>query len=332
MGRVLILGGTGWLGREIARAALREGAEVTCLARGQSGEVAEGARLVRADRLLPGAHDDVAGPWDDVVELAHDPALVGASLDALADHAAHWTLVSSVSVYADAATPLADESAELVEPVEPVDASRYAEAKVAAERATAARLGDRLLVVRPGLIAGPGDPSDRLGWWPARMHRGGRVVVPTTERRWVQAIDVADLADVVEEAGRTHRVGIVDAVGEALPLAAALAEVDAAAGSRSELVTVDDETLRAAGVSWWAGPRSLPLWLPTDAEGFARRSGAAWREAGGRRRPFRETVERVLADELARGRDRPRRAGLDAEAEAAVLALVDARPAPERRP
>ncbi|KQR44600.1 reductase [Frigoribacterium sp. Leaf164] len=342
MTRTLILGGTAWLGREIAAAAVARGGEVVCLARGESGTVAEGARLVRADRRDPAAYDELVGEWDDVVELSSDPALVGPALRALADRASHWTLVSSVSVYADTATPGADESAELVDPV---DTSRYADAKVAAERESAGRLGDRLLVVRPGLVVGPGDPSDRFGWWPGRMHRGGRVVVPTTEGRWVQAVDVADLAAFVERAGREGVVGTVDAVGEPVPLEEFLREARVAVGSQAavsgavaagavgpgaalELVTVDDATLLAAGVSWWAGPRSLPLWLPLDAGGFVRRSGAAYVAAGGVRRPLHETVERVLADELARGRDRPRRAGLDPADEAAVLAVVDARVAP----
>jgi 2'-hydroxyisoflavone reductase len=361
MTRTLVLGGTAWLGREIAAAAVARGGEVVCLARGEAGPVAPGSRLVPADRHDPATYDALTGDWDEVVELSSDPALVGPALRALADRASHWTLVSSVSVYADTATPGADEDADLVEPA---DTSRYADAKVAAERESAREVGDRLLVVRPGLVVGPGDPSDRFGWWPARLHRGGRVVVPTTAGRWVQAIDVADLAAFVERAGRERRVGVVDAVGEAVPLAEVLREArvavgapvaapekagsEAGAGGRAsgepapapaagrgpdpvpaDLVTVDDATLLEAGVAWWAGPRSLPLWLPLDAEGFVRRSGAAFVAGGGRRRPLRETVGRVLADELARGRDRTRRAGLDPADEAAVLALVDARLASE---
>ena len=127
--RVLVLGGTGWLGREVTRAAVESGADVVCLARGESGAVADGAELERADRLQPGAYDAVTGDWDEVVELAHAPDLVGPALDALADRAAHWTLVSTVSVYADDAEPDADESAALVEPD---DLSEYGAAKVAA--------------------------------------------------------------------------------------------------------------------------------------------------------------------------------------------------------
>ena len=171
--RVLVLGGTGWLGAEVVRAALTRGDDVVCLARGEGRDVPGGARLVRADRRAPGAYDAVAqADWDDVVEISSDLALVTPALDALAARAAHWTLVSTVSVYARHDVPGADESAEVVVPC---DLTQYPDAKVAAERATAARVpADRLLVARPGLIVGPGDPSDRFGYWPARLQRGGR--------------------------------------------------------------------------------------------------------------------------------------------------------------
>jgi NAD(P)-dependent dehydrogenase (short-subunit alcohol dehydrogenase family) len=126
MRRVLILGGTAWLGRAIAKAALAHDSEVTCLARGESGFVPRGARLLRADRSTPGAYDDVDGEWDDVVELSWDPGFVASGLDALTGRAAHWTLVSSVSVYARADVPFADEMAELVDPV---DLTCYADAR-----------------------------------------------------------------------------------------------------------------------------------------------------------------------------------------------------------
>lgn len=100
MRQVLILGGTAWLGRAIAAHAVAQGATVTCLARGESGDIAPGARLVRADRNDPAAYDDVKRrDWDEVVELSWDPGFVASALDALADRAAHWTLVSSVSVH-----------------------------------------------------------------------------------------------------------------------------------------------------------------------------------------------------------------------------------------
>lgn len=316
MRRILILGGTAWLGRAIAAAAITGGAEVTCLARGDAGAVAPGARLVRADRNAPDAYDGVGYDWDEVVELSWDPRFVASGLDALADRAAHWTLVSSVSVYARADVPFADETAELVDPV---DLERYADAKVHAERITSAQVGERGLLARAGLIVGPGDPTDRFGYWPARFARGGRVLAPATAGRHVQGIDVDDLAAWIAHAGRAGTSGPVNAVGEEVPLSDVLAAARDAAGTASETIALDDDTLESRGVEYWAGPRSLPLWLPADAGGFARRSDAAFLASGGVRRPLAETMQRTLADERARGIDRPRRAGLTPSEEREVL-------------
>lgn len=321
--RALVLGGTGWLGRAVVRDMLAAGTDVTCLARGTSGEVPEGAHLVRADRRASGAYDGVRGDWDDIVELSADPDLVEPALDALADRAAHWTLVSTVSVYARNDQPDADETATLVEPR---DLAQYADAKVSAERSSAARLGSRLLIGRPGLVVGPGDPSDRFGYWPARLSLGGRVVSPTTAGRSVQVIDVADLAAWIGHAGRTGQTGIVNAVGPAVPLADFLRQVMTStagptrtAGHDTELVEVEDDVLLDRDVRYWAGPRSLPLWLPRSDAAFAQRSGRAFVATGGQTRPLEQTVAAVLADERARGLTRARRSGLTPVEEDAVL-------------
>ena len=302
--RVLVLGGTGWLGRTIVDELLAEGADVTCLARGTTGSVPEGARFVQADRTLPGAYEQATGDWDEVIELAHAPELVAPALDALAHRVAHWTLVSTVSVYADN-EPGADESARLVEPRDP---SAYADAKVLAERTTRLRLGSRLLIARPGLIVGPGDPSDRFGYWPARFDRGGPVLVPTT----------ADLAAWLVRAGRDGFVGTVNAVGAPTPMQDFFRCVAEVTGFDDELVAVDDDLLLSHDVAYWAGPRSLPLWIPVSEAGFAQRSSVAFTDAGGVTRPIRDTVVRVLEDERVRGTDRERRAGLTATEERAI--------------
>jgi 2'-hydroxyisoflavone reductase len=316
MRRVLVLGGTAWLGREIARAALSDGAEVVCLARGHSGTVPEGVHFVRADRNLPGAYDRLGGEWDEVVELANEPELVESALDALADRARHWCLVSTVSVYRRNDEPEADETAELVETDGLAD---YAQAKVAAERATSGRVSDKLLVARPGLIVGPGDPSDRFGYWAARLCRGGRVLAPTSAGRFVQVIDVGDLAAWIVAAGRSGTTGSVNAVGESHAFDDFLSAAGDVAGFTGELVTVDDEWLVGQGVRHWAGPRSLPLWLPVSYTGFAKRSNAAYLAAGGIIRPLRDTISRVLEDEVARDLTRARLSGLSPEEETELL-------------
>lgn len=316
MRRTLILGGTAWLGRALATAAVASGADVVCLARGEAGAVAPGSRLVHADRRDAHAYDSLHGEWDDVVELSWDPGFVASGLDALAERAAHWTLVSSISVYARSDVPFADEQSELVEPV---DLAQYADAKVHAERLTSSRLGDRALLARAGLIVGPGDPTDRYGYWPARFARGGRVLTPDPQGRHVQGIDVDDLAAWIDSAGRAGVTGPINAVGEEYPLSAVLAAARDASDERGTTVALDDAVLDARGVNHWAGPRSLPLWLPAEARGFSRRSDAAFVASGGRRRSLAETMRRTLEDERTRGVDRPRRAGLTLAEEAEIL-------------
>ncbi|RKW71598.1 Rossmann-fold NAD(P)-binding domain-containing protein [Galactobacter caseinivorans] len=319
MKRVLILGGTAWLGAEIAAAHRDRGAEVVCLARGESGAAPDGVRLVQGDRLDPHTYGLVPGEWDEVVELAYQPELVRPALEALGERAAHWTLVSSVSVYADSTTAGADEAAQLVVPA---DLAQYPDAKVAAEQASLAGLGDRLLIARPGLIVGPGDPSDRAGYWLARLSRGGRVVAPTFHERWVQLIDVADLASWIATAGGAGSTGSVNAVGEVHTMEQFFGQVRAVTGFSGEMVHLDDESLVGLGVNYWSGPRSLPLWIPMSEAGFMQRDGSAFRRQDGSPRSLTQTLERMLDDEVARGVSRERRAGLSPQTEAAILAAA----------
>ena len=317
---MLILGGTAWLGRELARLALAHGDEVTCLARGLSGAVAGGVRFVAADRVDPGAYDELEGEFDEVVELAYHPVAVGSALGALADRAAHWTLVSTISVYAGDAGPGADETAPLVEPSD--DPTDYPGAKVAAEGASAAALGERLLIVRPGLITGPGDPSDRFGYWPARLARGGRVLTPPLAEGLVQVIDVADLAAYVLSAGAAGVTGVVQATGPSIGLADALTVIAQVTGFDGELVEASADWLVEHGVQYWMGERSLPLWLPLELTVMRQLSIERFLGTGGVNRPLSEVVERVLGYERELGLDRPRRSGLSAAEEQDLLAQL----------
>jgi len=318
MTNVLILGGTGWLSGRIARRWLDAGAAVTCLARG-TRPVPDGATLVRGDRDRPDAYADLAGAWDVVVDISSQAAHVGEAVDVLGERAARWVFVSSMSVYADDATVGADESAPLHAPARPGDEYDYAAEKVAAENHVG-RLGDRALIVRPGLIVGDGDPSDRFGYWAAAFARAGdgAVLVPPQEERDCQVIDVDDLAAFLVE---TSLTGVVNAIGSRHPLAEVLAGIRDAAEHTGAVVEAGEPWLVDHGVEHWAGERSLPLWLPAEMTGFMTRSNAAYVRAGGGLRPIAETIARVLEDERARGIDRERRAGLTRTDE---LALLDA--------
>ncbi|MCK6081892.1 NAD-dependent epimerase/dehydratase family protein [Microbacterium sp. EYE_5] len=324
MTRILILSGTGWLGSRIAQRWVDRGAEVTSLARGHR-HGADGVELVVADRDAPDAYRAVQErDWDEVIDVSSDPVQVGAAADALAGRAAHATYVSSVSVYAGADEEDADETAELVPAWTDGDEDDYAGAKVAAERAVTGYAA-RVAIVRPGLIVGPGDPTERFGYWPARFAAAadGPVLVPQTAGR-VQVIDVDDLADFIVTGGARAFDGIVNAVGESHPIAEFLTLLRDLAGHTGDLREAPADWLGRHGVAHWMGPRSLPLWLPDDMPGFATRSNAAYRAAGGRIRPLAETAARVLADERTRGVARTRGSGLERSEELDLLRMWEA--------
>ncbi|MFH8251044.1 NAD-dependent epimerase/dehydratase family protein [Microbacterium sp. B2969] len=324
MTSVLVLGGTGWLSAHVAREWIGAAASVTCLARG-GRPAPHGAELVVADRADPDAYAALADEdWDEVVDISSDPAFVASAVAALADRAAHWTYVSSLSVYADSDVESADESATLLDPARPGDEYDYGRAKVAAEASVRAALGDRAAIVRPGLIVGPGDPSDRFGYWVSRFAEAGDgpVLTPETQGRSAQIIDVRDLAAFLVELGEEGWTGVVNAIGDPMPLGDLLADARAAAGHTGEVVSADDTWLLAHDVQHWMGARSLPLWLPADMHGFSNRANVVYRNANGSFRPLAETLADTLADERERGLERERRAGLSREDELALIAAA----------
>jgi 2'-hydroxyisoflavone reductase len=324
MTRVLILGGTGWLSGRIAERWMDAGASVTCLARG--ARVAPyGARLVVADRDAPDAYTAVRGQeWDEVVEISSRPEHVAAAVGALAGAARHLTYISSVSAYASNDEPGADESAALAEPAVPGEEYDYSRAKAACEASVRSAFDHRAAILRPGLIVGPGDPTDRFGYWVSRfaLATAGPVLVPDVPGARSQVIDVDDLTDFVVTLGRERFTGIVNVVGDSLPLADVLATARDVAGHTGEVVAATPDWLSAHDVEPWMGARSLPLWLPGDMPGFSTRSNAAYRLLGGALRPLRETLARTLADERARGLDRARAAGLTREDELRLIAAL----------
>jgi nucleoside-diphosphate-sugar epimerase len=328
--RILVLGGTVFVSYTVAAEALRRGHEVVCAARGTSGKVPDGAKLVVVDRDDPDGLAPLAGErFDAVVDVAKisHPWVVRA-LDALAGTAAHWTFVSSVSAYADETTIGQDATAALLEPLESelkegeelTDPHIYGSIKVASENAVRSRVGDRAFVVRPGLITGTGDPTDRFGYWPARMHRGGRVLVPDTDLS-SQIIDVRDLATWIVDAAENRLTGNYDAISVPAPLPEILTEIAAAVGADDlELVRATPEALEAAKVNSWSGPRSLPLWLPPSWAGLASHDPTASLNAGLHIRPLADAARAALDHERTLGLDRDRKSGLTPTEETEILA------------
>ena len=334
--RILVLGGTAFLSAETARQAVAAGHDVTCFARGTSTTPPDGATWVRGDRALgAAAYAELDGGWDSVVEVSRDPVQAGEALDVLGAAAAHWTFVSSCSVYADHSIPGADEAAELLEPL-PAGQSgtpeTYGESKSAIEQMTLAVVGEKAHIVRAGLISGPGDGTDRYGYWPARFAAGpGPVLVPDIPEAATQIIDVRDLAAWILQSAGGGLTGTYNALGDVVRFEDYLVESQRAAGTGAgdgvahDVVRADEEWLVENGIEYWAGPDSLPLWLPGDHDGFQARSNRAARERGMVLRPWQETLAATLEDERNRGLGRERKAGLSRETEQRLVALWRAR-------
>lgn len=331
--RILILGGTAWLGGYLAEAALAAGHEVTCLARGTSGSVPRGATLVKADRGQPGAYDEVRGRrWDAVIDVSRQPGQVRSAATALVGACRTFIFISSTNVYADHRAPDQDESAALLPPLQAevmASMEQYGQAKVACEQTVLEAAGaGRALIVRAGLIGGPGDEFGRSGYWPLRfagaVQSGRPVLIPDVPKLATQVIDVRDLAAWVIACAGRGVVGVFNATGQTKSFEEHLACARRVAGHQGPVVAASSEWLQSQGVVPWMGPKSLPLWLPmVDYAGFCARSSRAAEAAGLSRRALEATLEDTLNWEQRRTpQPAARRAGLsDKEEELLLQAL-----------
>ncbi|MCU1435591.1 MAG: epimerase [Pseudarthrobacter sp.] len=319
--RILILGGTAFLSAEIARQAVAAGHQVSCLARGSAAGPPAGVSWVKADRSRGAdSYAGVARDWDAVIDVARDPVPATDALEALGDRTGHWTFVSSCSVYADNSTPDAAEEADLLPPLPRGTEStpeNYGESKAAIEQETLRLAAGKVHICRPGLIGGPGDRTDRYGYWPARFARDNRpAVVPDIAGHATQVIDVRDLAEWILTAAAMGVTGVLNAVGDKVPFGACIEESQRAAGYQGDVLRASEDWLAGHGVDYWSGPDSLPLWLPRGYDGFSTRSNKAARAAGLQKRPWQETLADTLADERRQGLGRHRKAGLTPATEA----------------
>ena len=313
--RMLILGGTAFLGRAIAIEALARGIEVTCVARGAT-PAPDGAALIRADRDADNALAEVAhGDWDAVVDVTRQPGHARRAVRDVQAH--HWILVSSGNVYARFDQPEQSEEAAILPPLTAdvmPDMSRYGEAKVACEEAV--RRGcDSWTIVRSGLIGGAGDWSGRSGYYPWRFAHptGPDVLVPPDLNFPVALIDVRDLSAWIVDCATRRIQGVFNAAGPTITLGELLATAKEVAGSQAVARPVPAPTLDEAGVGSWMGPSTLPLWIDDpEWRWFASLNTDRARQHGLTTRPLRDTLTAAL--EYENQRTEPRQTGLtDAE-------------------
>lgn len=326
---ILILGGTIFLGRHLVEAALARGHTLTLFNRGQHGaELFPGVERLRGDRATGDLAALAGRSFDAAIDTsAYVPRAVREAATLLAPNLGHYTFISSISVYASYERVGIDEQhpvGTLADPtVEEVTGETYGPLKALCEQAAEAAMPGRALTIRPGLIVGPHDPTDRYTYWPVRVARGGPFIAPERPGYLVQYIDVRDLADWTIRMVEAGSTGVYNATGPAAPqpIGELLDACAAAAGVAAEPVWASAAFLAEQGVQPWMG---LPLWLPEGPEhaGFSTVSIAKAAAAGLRFRPAVETAADTLAWAAARPADHQWRAGLAPEREAELLAKL----------
>lgn len=337
--RLLVLGGTRFLGRAIVDEALSRGYDVTTFSRGLSGHPRPGAEELRGDRTSAGDLRQLAEhEWDGVIDTSVlAPAHVLASAQLLAGRARHYTYISTISVYdARPGEGVTEDSPVLDCPADAtgtVESLGYGELKAGAERAVATAMSGRCLIVRPGLIAGPHEDAGRVPWWLARLARGGDVLAPGEPGQPLRMTDARDLASWVVDNTRRCLPATINVpgpeghtLGEFLELCLRFTR---ASNPPATLRWVPDSVLLAAGVQPWM---ELPMWAPDvpDLAGIWDVSGDRALRTGMRYRALTDTVHDTwmwLRQEVAAGTplDRiPRRPeiGLDPAKEAEILAAL----------
>ena len=328
---LLLLGGSVFLGRALVDSALDQGHQVTVFNRGRHNlDLFPTVEKLRGDR-----DGDLAAlvdrRFDAVIDTSgYVPRLVRASAEMLAPNIGHYTFISSVSVYPEFATVGIDEThpvGTMEDPAsEEITGASYGPLKALSEQAAEQALPGRVLTVRPGLIVGPHDPTDRFTYWPMRVARGGAFLAPGRPEYVTQFIDVRDLADWIIRAVERGTTGVFNATGPERPLefGAFLAACQAVSGAAATPLWVEDEALAAAGAQPWS---ELPLYVPAAPEyrGFAQISIAKALAAGLGFRSLEQTIADTLAWAQTRPDDYEWRAGLTAEREAEILQAVGER-------
>lgn len=326
--QILILGGTGFIGPHMVREALRRGHSITLFNRGRTNSTLfPDLETIKGDR--GGDLDVLRGRrWDAVVDNSgYVPRHVENSAQVLSQNIAHYLFISTISTYAsfaqanDEESPLAsieDES------IEEVNGETYGPLKALCEKRARHKIGDdRLTVLRPTYICGPGDHTDRFSYWPVRTSSGGDMLWPGTPSHRIQIIDVKDLANFVVDSIEQRIIGTFNTVTpvNSYTMGDLLEDSQAITATTVNPVWVDEEFIDQHKI---AEGRNLPIWHPKTGENahVSSVSGARAHAAGLRNRPVRETIRDLMSwwNALPVERTSAPRAGLSAEREAELIA------------
>ena len=326
--RILIIGGTRFLGRHLVESALERSHGVTLFNRGKTNP----DLFPQLETILGDREQDInklnGRIWDAVIDVAgYLPRIVRLSAEVLKENVARYVFISTISVYRDFKEIGIDESYPVGtlenETVEEITGETYGPLKALCEQVVQDIYGMRALIVRPGLIVGPHDPTDRFTYWPVRVARGGDVLTPQGPEAPIQIVDVRDLADFIIGLIQDNANGVYNATGPDYELTIGkLLEV-------SKQLTGSDANFRWASVDFlnqhkveaWS---DMPTWVPDDEEGvgLSRVDVSRAIAAGLKFRPLEETVRDTLDWAQTRPADHQWRAGLTAEREAEVLAVL----------
>ena len=314
--KLLVLGGTVFLGRHVVDAALAAGCEVTLLNRGNHV-----VRFAQPVEQLQGDRDGdlsalVGRYFDAVIDCSgYTPKQLQHTADVLRGKVDHYVFVSTISVYAGFPPgQMYDESAPVTQSTQ-----GYGGGKARAEEVIQAAFPGRVTVLRPGLIVGPHDPTGRFTYWPLRLARGGRVLAPGRPERPVQFIDVRDLAAWCVQLAVQPKPGVFHGVGPKGSMAAMLQACQQSAGSDAQLTWCDDAQLLCANVAPWT---DLPLWIPeadADSGGMLLACDQRAVQAGLTTRSWVATARDTLAWALAAGGAANSSTTLTPAAEAEIL-------------
>jgi 2'-hydroxyisoflavone reductase len=333
--KILVLGGTVFLGRYIVDAALACGHEVTVFNRGRSNP----ALFPHIKKLRGERGSDLSAlkgrRWDAVIDTSGFlPRVVKTSTELLADCADQYTFISSISIYAkffpgmDETAPVASLTEEQLRESEQIETADntsarslgalYAPLKATCEQIVEEAMSGRALIIRSGLLVGPHDYSDRFTYWPHRVARGGDVLAPGRPERLLQFVDVRDLADWIVRMIESNRSGVFNANGPDSPLTMIdlLEESRRLSGSDAHFIWVSDNFLMESGVTPWL---EVPLWVPEEWSSLKHVNFDRALEAGLTFRPLSETVRDTLAWDSTRPSNYELRAGLTPEREQELL-------------